>query len=60
MRAKNTIREKGIEDLEEIDADLFDAEMDKLVARIKEMSWMADHYRFGGKLSEDKEWKREE
>ena len=60
VRVKNAIRVKGIEDLEEIDADLFDAEMDKLVARIKEMDWVADHYRFGGKLPDDEGWKCEE
>ena len=32
---------------------------DELVARIKEMDWVADHYRFGGKLPADEGWKRE-
>ena len=60
VRIKNAIRVKGIEDMEEIDADLFDSEMDKLVARIKEMDWVADHYRFGGKLPTDEGWERKE
>ncbi len=57
---KNAIRVKGIEDLEEIDTDLFNSEMDKLFARIKEMDWVADHYRYGGKLPADEGWKHEE
>lgn len=60
VRVENAIMVKGIEDLEEIDPDLFNSEMDKLVARIKEMDWVADHYRFGGKLPADEGWKREE
>ncbi len=60
IRVKNTILEKGLEDLEEVDAALFDSKMDKLVARIKEMKWEPDHYRFGGKLPTDEDWKREE
>ncbi len=57
VRVKNTIGAKGIESLEEIDAELFDSEMDKLVAMIKEIDWVADHYRFGGKLPGDEGWK---
>lgn len=60
IRIENAVLVKGLEDLEEIDAEMFDAEMDKLIARIKDMNWEADHYRFGGKLPKDKGWKREE
>ncbi len=58
IRVKNAVRQKGIEDIEEIDADLFNSKMDILVAGIKEMRWEADHYRYGGKLPNDKDWKR--
>ena len=44
VRVKNTIRTKGLEDLEEIDTDVFDSEMNKLVDRIKELIWVEDHY----------------
>ena len=60
VRVKNAIQVKGIEDMEEIEPDMFDSEMDKLVTGIKEMNWVADHYRYGGKLPDDEGWKRDE
>ncbi|MCR4617277.1 MAG: hypothetical protein K5669_03690 [Lachnospiraceae bacterium] len=55
---KNTIIKKGIESMEEINPEMFDTEMDKLVARIKDMKWVADHYRWGGKLPTDEDWEK--
>ncbi len=51
VRIKGGMMQKGLDDLEEIDPELFDSELDKLVPRIKEMEWGAEG--FHGSLLEE-------
>ncbi len=43
IRVKNALGQKALESMEEIDAALYDAKMDNLVAEIKKMKWEVDH-----------------
>ena len=42
--------------MEEVDLDTYEYEFHRMMYAIDDMPWVADHYRFGGKLPFDKGW----
>ncbi len=49
-----------INDMTEISAEEYNAAMNKYIEELQSINWVADHYRFGGKLPSDPDWERKD
>lgn len=44
----------------EISTEEYNAAMNKYIEELQSMNWVADHYRFGGKMPSDPDWERKD
>lgn len=49
-----------INDMTEISTEEYNAAMNKYIEELQSMNWVADHYRFGGKMPSDPDWERKD